>query len=142
MYVSQIPATIIYTIFKTFLLILLSLIVTSICAYLKKYDASKLFQQGIFTTLYGFINKRYKKNGKIIISLFIIIILETIINFLPTIATTFMPFENRIICNSFSNYFKTNKNGWRIQNVPVVSSNIDMDSYCNAMDLCDNNNYK
>lgn len=136
MYVSQLTATVIYTVLKTILLFLLYSTITSVCALLNRFDLAKIFEQGNVTIIVGMITSdRYKKYKGMFVFLFIAISLEVIIGLLPTIATKFMPFENVFISDSIPKYFKTNFST-PIQNISITSSNDNMNLYCLGMKLC------
>lgn len=136
MYVSQLPATVLYTVLKTILLFLLSTTITSICAWMNRYDLAKIFEQGNITVLCGTLtSKQYNRYKGMFVCL-----LELIIGLLPTIATKYMPFENVIINNGTPKYFQAKFNIPE-QNVSITSSNDNMDSYCQGMGLCDTNGY-
>lgn len=143
MYVSQVPATVLYTILKTILLFLLTQTIYSICAYINRYDLAKIFEQGNITASINLLkNKKYKKYSVIFIYLFIAIAFEIVIGLLPTIATRYMPFESVIISDNIPKYFKSNFST-PVQSLTIVNnSNDNMYRYCQSMNLCDaNSNY-
>lgn len=136
MYVSQVPTTVLYTVLKTLLLILLTQTIFSICAWMNRYDLAKIFEQGNVTVLIGSITSdRYKKYRGMFFCLFIAICFEVVIGLLPTIATKYMPFQDVLIQYSNLHYFNTNFSIPE-QNVSVTSSNDNMDHYCYSMGLC------
>lgn len=139
MYVSQVPAILLYTILKTILLILLIQTIYSICAWMDRYDLAKIFEQGSLNILIGSLKtNKYNKYSGMFLCLFISIIFEIIIGLLPTIATKCMPFESIIINDGIYSYFKTNFST-PVQNVPIPSNYHNMDAYCKDMELCDTN---
>ncbi|KAI8138106.1 hypothetical protein BJV82DRAFT_660903, partial [Fennellomyces sp. T-0311] len=96
MYVPQIPATVIYTVFKTLLLILFAKAIESLCSWVNRYDLAKIMEHGSYSVLYTSIFSRNYRNYMtftMIFLLFLVILLETATNFLPTIAIHFMPFQ-------------------------------------------------
>lgn len=137
MYISQVPATALYTIFKTLLLILLTQTIYSICAWMNRYDLAKIFEQGNTTVLIGYLtSNKYKKYRGMFMWLFIAISFEIVINLLPTIATKYMPFESVIINDGIPKYFQANFST-PVQSIPISSNNNNMDEYCQKMELCD-----
>lgn len=139
MYLSQIEATVLYTVFKTILLMLLTQTIYSICAWMNRYDLAKIFEQGSVTIVIGSLtSNKYKKYSGMFICLFVVICFEIVIGFLPTIATKYMPFESVNINNGKLEYFQSNFDT-PIQNISTTSNNQIMDEYCFNMNLCDNN---
>lgn len=139
MYVSQVSATVLYTVLKTILLILLTQTIYSICAWMNRYDLAKIFEQGNVTVLIeSLTSNRYSKYRGMFLCLFIAIAFEVVINLLPTIATKYMPFESVIISDDIPKYFEA-KFSTPIQSVPVSSYNDTMDAYCQDMELCNSN---
>lgn len=136
MYLSQIPATVLYTVLKTILLILLTQIIYSICAWMNRYDLAKIFEQGNITVFIGSLTSdRYKNYHGMFSCLLIVICFEVVINLLPTIATSYMPFESIIMNDGIPKYFQANFSV-PIQNVSITSNNKNMDAYCLNMKLC------
>lgn len=139
MYVSQVPATLIYSVIKTLYLSLLSLIVISFCSWIKCYYLAKIFEQGFYIVLFGSItSKRYWKYHRMFILLFIFICFNVIINLLPSIFTRFMPFESKIITIQEDVYFDVNYY-YYIPSYVTIPTNGSMDNYCKEMRMCDIN---
>lgn len=139
MYISQVPATVLYTVLKTILLILLTQTIYSICAWMDRYDLAKIFEQGSMTIVIGSLtSQKYKKYSGMFLCLFIVICLDVVIGFLPTIATNYMPFESINFSDNIPKYFQTNFST-PIQSIPLTFNNDNMDGYCQNMELCDIN---
>ncbi|KAI8145131.1 hypothetical protein BJV82DRAFT_605041, partial [Fennellomyces sp. T-0311] len=147
MYLSQVPATFVYTLLKTVLLIMFAKTIESICSWVGRYDVVKVMEQGSYTVLFGSVFTRNYRNFMTILMaavLFVIIAVETATNLLPTVATKYMPFQLISFTSGDDTYFPA------IYNTPVQSNRIPsmnytagnpMQEYCDNMGLCTNGEY-
>ncbi|KAI8141245.1 hypothetical protein BJV82DRAFT_715133 [Fennellomyces sp. T-0311] len=147
MYVSQVPATVIYTLLKTVLLIMYTKTIESICSWIGRYDVAKVMEQGSYTVLYSSIFTRNYRNFMtffMILLLLFIIGIETVTNLLPTIATHFMPFHLVSFAGGDDTYFpaaySTPMQPNRIPTINYSDSN-PMQRYCEDMGLCTDGEY-
>ncbi|KAI8149118.1 hypothetical protein BJV82DRAFT_590713 [Fennellomyces sp. T-0311] len=147
MYVSQVPATVIYTLLKTVLLIVFAKAIASVCSWTGRYDVAKVMEQGSYTVLFSSVFTRNYRNFMttfMAVVLFIVIAIDTVTNLLPTIATKYMPFQLVSFTYGEEKYFQA------VYNTPMQSSRIPslnystdnpMQAYCNDMGLCVNGEY-
>ncbi|KAI8141246.1 hypothetical protein BJV82DRAFT_181116 [Fennellomyces sp. T-0311] len=148
MYVSQVPATVIYTIFKTLLLIMIARSIESICSWARRYDLAKVLEKGSYPVLYTsiFTYKNYRNYWTLpmVALLLFILAIETASNLLPTIATNYMPFQSVSFTQGDSKYFKYMYNtSAQAARIPSLEYSVDnpMKNYCEDMNLCKNGIY-